>query len=358
MWKWIKELPPMSKAALAAGVGALCAAAAMNIVFGQTLAATSKGQIIYSAASFVCAVAGTLVFGMMTGRLLREKRWAACFMPLLILALATAWDIVSVMGFNATERLSAAANRQEAITLAKDETAMRKRYAEKLMGVATIRGNGISRAERREFVASASAEIGKVASAHGPRLLPDALAELLARYSGRSVEDIQLALIVYMSILLILIQSAGFTFTTYFDDRAASAASDPKDDASGGGRRRIKLVSGADDAERKPAVKSAMQPEYSGAEQPRSAASVNRASAPVHMPDSLSDYLHQYAQGQWPRRAQTAIARDFGVSQPTVSRQLRRAQERAERKRARSEARMTMHGGYGGGMLMHAPPTI
>ena len=238
MWKWIKGMPPMSKAALAAGVGALCAAAAMNIVFGQTLAATDRGQIIYSVASFVCAVAGTVVFGMMLGRLLRERKWAAAIVPALLLCLATVWDIVSVMGFNATERLSAVAYRQEAIAMAKDEQAMRKKYAEKLMGVATIRGNGISRTERKEFMATASAEIGKVGSTTaGPKLLPDALAELMSRYSGRSVEDIQLTLIVYMSILLILIQSAGFTYTTYFDDRTPQAeprTTDKPNDGSGG----------------------------------------------------------------------------------------------------------------------------
>ncbi len=358
MWNWLKGLPPMSKAALAAGAAALGAAAAMNIVFGQTLAVTDKGQIIYSAASFVCAVAGTVVFGMMTGRLLRDGRWRAAIMPFLLLCLATVWDITAVMGFNATERLSAAAYRQEAIALAKDEQAMRKKYAEKLMGVATIRGNGVSRSERREFMATASAEIGRVgATTGGPKLLPDALAEMLSRYSGRAVEDIQLTLIVYMSILLVLIQSTGFTYAAYFDDRVA--ASHPRGDASdgsGGGKKRLKLVSDADDDAADAAKKTPAKSAANQASTQRSAPSVNWTGAPRKMSDGdLREYLHQHASGQ----SQRQIAQATGWSQPSVSRksrQVRRQEERVARKAARPDAfGLNGVGGYAG--MRHAPGT-
>jgi hypothetical protein len=354
---WLKGLPPMSRAALAAGVLALAAAAAMNIVFGQTLAVTDKGQIIYSAASFVCAVAGTVVFGMMTGRLLREGRWRAAIMPFLLLCLATVWDVVSVMGFNATERLSAAAYRQEAIALAKDEQVLRRKYAEKLMGVATIRGNGISKSERREFMATASAEIGRVGAASaGPKLLPDALAELLSRYSGRAVEDIQLTLIVYMSILLVLIQSTGFTYAAYFDDRGGTA-SHPRDtasDGSGGGKKRLKLVSDADDDAADAGKKTPAKSAANQASTQRSAPSVNWTGASRRMSDDeLREYLHQHASGQ----SQRQIAQATGWSQPSVSRksrQVRRQEERLARKGARRDAiNLNGVGGYAG--MHHAP---
>jgi hypothetical protein len=348
MWKWIRTMPPMSKASLAAGVGALCAAAAMNIVFGQTLAATDRGQVIYSVASFVCAVAGTVVFGMMLGRLLREKRWAAAVVPALLLCLATLWDIVSVMGFNATERLSAVAYRQEAIAMAKDEAALRKRYAEKLMGVATIRGTGISKTERKEFMATASSEIGKVGSmTAGPKLLPDALAELLSRYSGRSVEDIQLTLIVYMSILLILIQSAGFTYTTYFDDR--EAASVPKDDAGSssgsGGKRHLRKVHDADASVNKSAssdlvAKPASVPQVNL----RSGVGVISTDAPHGKlsPDQLLETVRQdLARGQ--SSSSYALAAATGWSQSKVNRLQRRL-------RSQQAASVRRFAGNGGGM--------
>ena len=121
------------------------------------------------------------------------------------------------------------------------------------------------------------------------------------------------------------------------------------------------------DAEEKVVARSAANPEYAPmqaeysahAQQPRSAADVNTASAPWTPSATLTDYLREYAKGSSPHRPQVDIARDFGVSQPTVSRQLKRAKERAERKRARSEARMNMHGGFGGSAhAMHAPAAI
>ena len=359
----------MSMAALAAGVAALCAAAAMNVAFGSTIAASEKGQTIYSAASFVCAVAGTLVFGMMTGRLVRERRWARAIFPAFILILATLWDIVTVVGFNATEQLSAAAHYRLAFDREKEAADARKKHAEKLVGVATIRAPGISRAQRKEFLEAASAEIDKVATVGTSiKLLPAALAEMIARRTTMSVEDVQFTLFFYMAILLILIQSTGFTFTTLLDDRVsvASIPASPHggadDDAasggSGGGRKRIKLVSDAGDAAQKPAAKSAMQPASHELTQ-RSAPDASVPAVPVKMPEpELRTYLRSHASGM----SQRQIAAATGWSQPSVcrkSRQVRRQEERVARKAARASNEATAMNGYPGfGGRMHSPASI
>ena len=194
-------------------------------------------------------------------------------------------------------------------------------------------------------------------------IIPDAQASAIASALSVPTSAVQRALVmiasgIAQSIKFICLLVGVLTWPHRYRD-ASDATSTPKDDASGGGRGRLKVVSDANDAARKTPVKSAVQAEYSPGLvniQPmqRSAPGVPRAGAELTV--GLHEYLHEYASGHGPRRPQTAIARDFGVSQPTVSRQLRRAQERAEQKAARKvmqQHRLNGTAGYGGGI--HAP---
>ena len=359
MWTWMKGLPPMSKAALAAGVAALCAAAAMNIAFGSTIAATGKGQMIYSGASFVCAVAGTLVFGMMTGRLLRERRWVAAIFPALILILATLWDILTVVGFNATEQLSAAAHYTSTKQSEKDAAAERKKHADKLVGVATIRTPGISRAQRKEFLQAASAEIDKVAAGTEVKIIPAALAEMIHRRTSVPVEDIQFTMFFYMAILLILIQSTGFTMTTFCDDREVAASPPKTGTDTGGGGKKLELVKSASDARDAPDApkKIHASAHLMQADPQQRGASVPSTGAKKMSDADLSEYLRQKANSGLSQRAKAHELRALGyvgLSQPQISRKSRRIEEQAARKAARISARRSNgHHGFGGGL--HAP---
>lgn len=221
--QWVRTTPPMAWGSLAAAVAALIAIGIMNIAFGEYIGATEAGKRIYSLVSMICATAGTVVFGLMGGKLIGEKRRAAAIMPMLVFFIAIAWDLASVSGFNATERLSATAIRRAAIDAdqrdAEERAKLREKYVERLQGVATI--HGASRSERRDFLSAASAEIAKpVVSAGPPRLLADAQAEMIVKglaILGHkwTVDDVQLAIIAHMSILLVLIESFGFYYTTY-----------------------------------------------------------------------------------------------------------------------------------------------
>jgi hypothetical protein len=247
MWKWINGLPPMSKMSLAAACAAMCAVAAMNVYFGITIGASSIGKAIYSYATFVCAVAGTIAFGLLAGHLVKKRRFFAATFASLILVIAVVFEMASTMGFTATERLSSVAMREELIAADQQAKKLRQSSAEKLIGIATVRGPGISRAQRKEFIEAASAEIDKVgAPSEVMKILPDAQAEMIAKVFGWvgyrvSVSEVQLGLIAYLSVLLILIHSSGFFFTTFLVDRAMAASNDDDSSAAGGsgGDKRI-----------------------------------------------------------------------------------------------------------------------
>lgn len=359
-------------ACFVAGAFAVYLALDMVSIFGEGMGVDERSRRIYANAHIAVHIFGT-ISAIVIGVFIATRARFMAGLAIAAMLLCGGYGVINMIGFTSTNRISVAAAKEASVQA--DERQYldaRKAKEDEIKWLRSTIVTEESRWEKRRLEKELSTKQRELEAMQPPKpsatmVLADPQATLFASLVGWTAKNWQMALPIPVAFLVYAAEALSFIFGVHLlfsaiTDLRASMASGMRgsgsDDASGGGRRRIKLVSDADDAERKPAVKSAMQPEYSGAEQPRSAASVNRASAPVHMPDSLSDYLHEYAKGQWPRRAQTAIARDFGVSQPTVSRQLRRAQERAERKRARSEARMTMQGGYGGGMLMHAPPTI
>lgn len=376
--QWMRSTPPMAWGSLFAAIAALAAIGIMNIAFGEYIGATESGKRIYSAVSIICATAGTVVFGLMSGKLWGEKRRAAAFFPIFVFVIAIAWDLASVSGFNATERLSAAASRKAAIEAdkkdAEERAKLRERYVERLQGVATVSGH--TRSERRDFLSAAAAEIAKPAAVAPPvRLLADAQAEMIVKglaLIGRhwTVDEVQLAIIAHLSVLLVLIEAVGFYYTTYL--RALHLREPQRKRGGGGGDPGEGENDRRDNVRQFPApLLSATNHARSIADSPSIAAPIAQTiddrselatqrsaaavvdGAPPRMPFAdYREFLRQIVAGERQPMSQRQIAERVGRTQPTVNVALRKVRQERQRAIAARDRHNRRIGAFGG---IHIP---
>lgn len=339
---------------IAGGVAALAVSSVMNFLFGNSVGATSLGKWTYSIASVVCHVGGIIIFGMVLGRLLRAGRLLAAIIPAVIVVLATGWSILSMAGFGAVERLSAAQSRQEAMNRDKRADALQERHIKRLEGMATVRDR--SRTERRMYLEASSSEIAKSREGSGEiRLIPDAQADFIVKGAGWfgkkwTVEGVQIGLVTWLSVLLILLEASAFPYGSYhWNGRLAEAGSPPANQqnsggsgGSGGGEpRKLKQVH----PEPRPAVARTMQAQPT---EPHTQSSAHRSVISTDAPKgklTYEQFVHTLRQDMADgdlASSTRALKRETGWSQSSVVRHARRLKEKARPK-------MERYAGNGGG---------
>lgn len=347
-------------------------------IFGEGMGIDAASRKIYSHAHVAVHVFGTASALAVGWFILAKKRWLATLAGVAILGCG-GYGIINMIGFTTTNRLSVSEARTAANSsewkMYENARLDLQRHIKWLEGQAV---EADSPREKRRMFAEMDAKRRELSAIQPPRptaanVLADPQATWFSRLTGWAAENWQLALPVPVAFLLFTAEVLSFVFATYLIAGAVeslrSVASKKDDDASsnegGGGGSKPRLAYDANAAHG--ANSASMQPAKIavGAEYSTSAAAMQTMQRSVPgvswtdagkkpAPAGLSDYLQEYAKGHGPRRTQSDIARDFGTSQPTVSRQLRRAQERAGRKAARQNMQHT--GGYAGfGGSMHAP---
>lgn len=205
----------LSVLCVAAGIVVLVITASMNLDFGQTIAATDRGKMIFAGAAIACDVIGIALFGILVGRLLKHRHFAAAIIPAIVVSCAVIWSIGSMIGFGATERMSVAAARQGAIDREARADKLQEGYLKWLRGTAI--SNARTKSQRRELLEAASAELSKVRKEASTevRILPDAQAELLSKLTRQSVETVQVGLVTWLACLLILMKASLFSLAGF-----------------------------------------------------------------------------------------------------------------------------------------------
>ena len=216
----------------------------------------------------------------------------------------------------------------------------------------------LPRSERRLLRADAK-EMSKEIRA-SLAIVPDAQAASIAAALGVRVEKVQRALVmiasgIAQSIKFVCIICGVMVWPRSVASPKQEEAAPPKSDMGGGGKN-IHVLKPADAGDAADAPKKIRASANMRMNTPQRSASVPSTGAFKMSPSELQEYLDRYANG--PRPTQLAIARETGWSQPTVSRQLLRAQERANRKAARANARFMNGSAQGFGGSYHAPAAV
>ena len=214
----------------------------------------------------------------------------------------------------------------------------------------------LPRSERRLLRADAKEMTKEIRTSLS--IVPDAQAASIAAALGVRVEKVQRALVMVASGIAQGIKFICIICGVMVWPRSVASAKQeapPKSDTGGGGGKKLELVKPdardpVDAPKKIHASAHLMQtdPTQRSASVPSTGAWKKRDYAA-----ELREYLHQHAP-DGDLQSQRAIGRALNISQPSVSRHLRRIQAQADRKTARANARrMNGHQGFGGSF--HAP---
>ena len=216
--------------------GATCLAltAWINYLQGEHMGVTDAGKWVNSIGSVVVDIVGLVIVGLAAGACWAARRVAPAVVFTVVMLASAGWSINSMIGFQATERVSASKVRQRAIERDAEADKMAKGHLNWLRG--TVR-NAESGRERKDLLSSASAEITKFRQTKTEaRIEPDAGANVIAAWLNRKIDQVQLGQVAYFSVLLIILKMVCFPSAAFFwGAQAGSSGSNQRTkDGSGG----------------------------------------------------------------------------------------------------------------------------
>ena len=224
--------------------GATCLAltAWINYLQGEHMGVTDAGKWVNSIGSVVVDIVGLVIVGLAAGACWAARRVAPAVVFTVVMLASAGWSINSMIGFQATERVSASKVRQRAIERDAEADKMAKGHLNWLRG--TVR-NAESGRERKDLLSSASAEITKFRQTKTEaRIEPDAGANVIAAWLNRKIDQVQLGQVAYFSVLLIILKMVCFPSAAFFWGAQAGSGSNQRTGSGSGGNepRTLKQV--------------------------------------------------------------------------------------------------------------------
>ena len=216
------------------GAACLALTAWINYLQGEHMGVTDAGKWVNSIGSVVVDIVGLVIVGLAAGACWAARRVAPAVVFTVVMLASAGWSINSMIGFQATERVSASKVRQRAIERDAEADKMAKGHLNWLRG--TVR-NAESGRERKDLLSSASAEITKFRQTKTEaRIEPDAGANVIAAWLNRKIDQVQLGQVAYFSVLLIILKMVCFPSAAFFwGAQAGSSGSNQRTGSGSGG---------------------------------------------------------------------------------------------------------------------------